>query len=61
MPLIDFEWEDAPEEIEGVGPCFVAYATDSDSGQCVRVAVALAELEDVARRKALHYEQSRKH
>lgn len=57
MPLVDFEWEDEPQEVEGAGRCFVAYAKDSDTGQWYRVAVALRELEEVAQRKAIKNEQ----
>lgn len=57
MPLVDFEWEEEILDIEEVGPCFVAYAKDSTTGQWYRIAVALAELEEVANRKALRNEQ----
>ncbi len=52
MPLINFEWQDEIEDIEGIGRCFVAYAKDSRTGDQFRVAVELKELEEVANRKA---------
>lgn len=51
MPLVDFEWEDEIQDIEGAGRCFVAYARD-ESGQWYRIAIALAELEEAANRRA---------
>src|SRR6266487_3393114 len=51
MPLVDFEWEDEPVHIEGVGRWFVANATDEE-GQVYRIAIALKELEALARKKA---------
>lgn len=55
--LVDFEWQDEPEEVEDAGLCFVAYARDSESDQWYRIAVALSELEDLAKRKAVSNEQ----
>lgn len=55
MALVDFEWD--LEEVEDVGLCFVAIATDTESGELFRVAIAVTELEDLANRKVEAYEQ----
>lgn len=60
MPLVDFRWEDEPQDIEDFGPCFVAIAREEHTQQWYRIAISLKELEDAANRKAVSYEQ-RKH
>ncbi len=56
MPLNDFEWEDEIIDIPGVGRCFVGYTKDADD-QWFRIAIALSELEDLARRKMANAER----
>ncbi len=60
MSLDNFEWEDEIVDISGVGRCFVGYARDESDGQWYRIAIALSELEDLAKRKVTYNEQ-RKH
>ena len=55
MALVDFEWD--LEDVEDVGLCFVAIATDTETGELFRVAIAVTELEDLANRKVEKHEQ----
>ena len=58
-PDIQFEWEDEIQEIPDVGPCFVGYMLDDTDGQWYRIAIALSELEELAKRKLLKTEKTR--
>ena len=53
MSLVDFEWD--LEEVEDIGLCVVAIATDTETGELYRVAIAVTELEDLANRKVDTY------
>jgi hypothetical protein len=60
MPLVEFEWEDEIQDLDGAGRCVVGYARD-EKGKWFRLAIALSELEEAANRRVNKESFERKH
>ena len=56
---VHFEWEEEIQDVPDVGPCLVGYMLDDKDGQWYRIAIALSELEELAKRKHLKSNETR--